>query len=170
MKLVPWPVQALRQRPSAAEEGVNHFEVPEVTSREIKAGTGKSFLDLFCSVNGTTRSLEIVIFRHLAWRPERFQLQLKRGLSMGAANWAAALRGAAKFKMPAALRPSTRSRPQRTLRLATDWEIRDFLADLTPNNATKNKGGAVGKGSSSYAPYAFFLCRMPLDRGHFGAS
>jgi hypothetical protein len=37
-------------------------------------------------------SLEIVIFRHLAWRPERFQLQLKKGVSrMGAANWAAAL-------------------------------------------------------------------------------
>ena len=70
---------------------------------------------------------------------------------MGAATLGgrpAVRRGAAKFKMPAALRPSTRSRPQRTLRLATDLEIRDFLADLTSNNATKNKGGAVGKGSS----------------------
>jgi hypothetical protein len=60
MKLVPWPVQALRQRPSAAEDERGRREVliilksPDVASREIKAGTGKSFLDLFCSVNGTT--------------------------------------------------------------------------------------------------------------------
>ena len=60
-------------------------------------------------------SLEIVIFRHLAWRPERFQLQLKKGSlalprRMGAATLGgrpAVRRGAANFKMPAALRPSS---------------------------------------------------------------
>ena len=77
---MPWPDAGTA---TAAERGRREVLIilksPEVTSREIKAGTGKSFLDLFCSVNGTTRSLEIVIFRHLAWRPERFQLQLKKG-------------------------------------------------------------------------------------------
>ena len=41
-------------------------------------------------------SLEIVIFRHLAWRQERFQLQLKKiswlyRVEWEPANWAAAL-------------------------------------------------------------------------------
>jgi hypothetical protein len=61
-------------------------------------------------------SLEIVIFRHLAWRPERFQLQLKKEVSRlyrvewEPPHWAArpaVRRGAANFKMPAALRPSS---------------------------------------------------------------
>ena len=108
-------------------------------------------------------SLEIVIFWHLAWRQERFQLQFKkRSLGSTASNGSRQLggrpgRGAAKFKMPAALRPSTRSKPRRTLRLVRDWEIRDFLADLTPNNATKSKGGAVGKGSSFLRTIRIFL-------------
>ena len=43
---------------TAAERGRREVLIilksPDVASREIKAGTGKSFLDLFCSVNGTT--------------------------------------------------------------------------------------------------------------------
>jgi hypothetical protein len=121
-------------------------------------------------------SLEIVIFRHLAWRPERFQLQLKkRSLGSTASNgsrptgrppwaWCSKVQDASGASTIDAIEAAE------TLRLATDWEIRDFLADLTPNNAKKIKEEPLEKAPPSYAQYAFFFCRMPLDRGHFGAS
>jgi hypothetical protein len=83
-------------------------------------------------------SLEIVIFRHLAWRPERFQLQLKKGSlewepPTGRPPWAWCsklqdARGASTIDAIEAAENSS---------LATDLEIRDFLADLTPHNVTK---------------------------------
>ena len=98
------------------------------------------------------KSLEIVIFRHLAWRQERFQLQLKKRSWLYPSNGSRQLGGRPGrwcSKVQDASGASTIDAIEAAeIRLATDWEIRDFLADLTSNNATKNKGGAVGKGSS----------------------